>query len=110
MQTHSHVISVLNQGLILDVTLGELDFTAYVVVSEPDLDRVAEVVPQENYDRHNSLHVAAIDAAYDAHDQISDLAFNMSPGDAAVLLCRDEAAYAAALHELGQQNSSARPS
>lgn len=107
MQTHSHVISVLNQGLVLDVALGELDFTAYVVVSEPDLDRVAEVVPQDHYDRHGSLHVAAIDAAEHAHDQIADIAFNLSPGDGAVFLCRDEAAYMAALHELGQQGHSA---
>lgn len=110
MQTHSHVISVLNQGLILDVTLGELHFTAYVVVSEPDLDRVADVVSREDYDRHGNLHVAAIEVAQDAPEQISDLAFNMNPGDAVVLLCRDEAAYASALHELGQQSISKRPS
>lgn len=106
MQTHSHVVSVLNQGLILDVSLGELDFTAYVVVSEPDLNRVADVVPQDHYDKHGSLHVAAIDTADDAHDQITDIAFNMNQGDAAVFLCRDELAYIAALHELGQHNIS----
>lgn len=108
MQTHSHVISVLDQGLVLDVTVGELGFTAYVVVSEPDLNRVADVVPQDHYDKHGSVHVAAIDAVDSAHDQITDIAFNMNPGDAAVFLCRDEAAYLAALHELGQQGQSAR--
>lgn len=102
MQTQSHVISVLSQGLILDVAFGELDFTAYVVISEPDLDRIAEFVPQENYAQHGSLHVAAVDSEDDAHDQVTELAFNMMPGDAAVFLCKDEPAYVAALHELGQ--------
>lgn len=110
MQTHSHVVSVLNQGLVLDVTLEALSFTAYVVVSEPDLDRIAEFVPQENYAQYNNLHVAAIDAADDAPEQISDLAFNMMPGDAAVFLCRDESAYVATLHELGQSHTATRPS
>lgn len=109
MQTHSHVISVLNQGLMLDVALGELSFTAYVVVSEPDLDRIPEFVPQENYERHGSLHVAAIDTANDAHAQISELAFNMMPGDAAVFLCGDESAYVAALSELGQSHTCTQP-
>lgn len=109
MHTHSHVISVLDQGLVLDVVLEELSFTAYVVVSEPDLDRIAEFVPQENYDRHGSLHVAAIDTAQDAHEQVTDLAFNMMPGDAAVFLCGTESAYLAALRELGQPNTSVQP-
>lgn|SRR5690554_1565852 len=108
MHTLSHVISVLDQGLVLDVTRDELDFTAYVVVSEPDLNRVADIVPQDHYDRHGSLHVAAIDATDDAHTQITDITFNMNPGDAAVFLCRDEATYIAALEELGQQNHSPR--
>lgn len=96
--------------MVLDVALGELAFTAYVVVSEPDLDRVADIVPPENYEKHGNVHVAAIDAAGDAPVQISDLAFNMSPGDAAVFLCHDESAYVAALKELGQHGTSAQPS
>lgn len=109
MHAHSHVISVLNKGLMLDVALGELSFTAYVVVSEPDLDHIPEFVPQENYERHGNVHVAAIDTANDAHDQVSELAFNMMPGDAAVFFCGDDAAYAAALLELGQPHTSTRP-
>lgn len=108
MQTHSHVVSVLDQGLLLDVALGELGFTAYVVVSEPDLNRVAELVPQEHYERHGNLHVAAIEGAEEAHEQISELAFNMDQGDAVVFLCRDKSAYMATLHELGQRSPSIR--
>lgn len=109
MHTHSHVISVLNQGLVLDVAVGELGFTAYVVVSEPDINRVADLIPQEHYDRHGDLHVTAIEIADEAHELITELAFHMNPGDAAVFLCRDEPAYMAALHELGQQSPSDRP-
>lgn len=110
MQTHSHVVSLLNHGLVLDVSRDELDFTAYVVVSEPDINRVAELVPQENYDRHGSLHVAAIETADEAHDQITEITFNMNYGDAVVFLCSDEATYAAALLELGQQDAPSQPS
>lgn len=102
MQTQSHVISVLSQGLVLEVTIGELRITAYVVVSEPDLDRIADIVPPESYEQHENLHVVAIETDHSAHDQITELAFNMMPGDAAVLMCSDNAAYVAALHELGQ--------
>lgn len=106
MQTHSHVISVLDQGLVLEVACGELGFTAYVVISEPDLNRVADIVPQDHYNKHGNLHVAAIDSRDDAPAQITDITFNMNPGDAAVFLCRDESAYLAALQELGQQGQS----
>lgn len=106
MRTHSHVISTLNQGLILDVTLGELGFTAYVVVSEPDISRVADLVPKDHYDKHGDLHVTAISTPDETREQINDIAFNMNPGDAAVFLCSDEAAYMAVLEELGQQTPS----
>ncbi|HLU15191.1 MAG TPA: hypothetical protein VKZ71_05105 [Burkholderiaceae bacterium] len=102
MQTHSHIVSVLNQGLMLDVALGDLDFTAYVVVSQPNLDVIADIIPQENYDRHGNVHVAAIATADEVGAQISDIAFNMDNGDAAVFLCEDDSAYLATLHELGQ--------
>lgn len=106
MQTQSHVISVLSQGLVLDVTIGELSITAYVVVSEPDLDRIADIVPPESYEQHENLHAIAIETEHSAHDQITELAFNMMPGDAAVLMCKNDAAYVAALHELGQIHTS----
>lgn len=104
MQTRSHIISLLDKGLVLDVVLDELDFTAYVALSEPDINRVAEIVPQERYEKHQNLHVAAVDTALDAQEQVRDIAFNMDQGDAAVFLCRDEAAYCATLQELGQHN------
>jgi len=110
MHASSHIVSVLNQGLVLEVALGDLDFTAYVVVSEPDLDRIAGIVPQEHYDRHGSLHVAAVGPADSPGDQISDIAFNMDNGDAVVFLCSDESAYMATLHELGQHPPSGHPS
>lgn len=105
MPANSHVISALDTGLLLNVAMGELGFTAYVVISEPNIDLVADIVPQEHYDNYSGLHVAAIPSPSEASDQITDIVFNMNQGDAVVFLCRDEAAYMAALHELGQHAS-----
>lgn len=109
METHSLVTATLDHGLILDVGMGNLGFTAYVVISEPDINLVASIVPQEQYEQHANLHVAAVSADVDAHEQVNDVAFNMDQGDAIVFLCSNEAAYLAVLQELGQHSASLRP-
>ncbi|WP_199173241.1 hypothetical protein [Pollutimonas subterranea] len=102
MNALSHIIEVLEHGLVLDVTIEELQFRAYVVVSEPDIDRVADFVPKEQFEQDGDVHVAAIYEEQDAREQVQDITFNMNPGDAAVFLCVNPAAYLAALEELGQ--------
>lgn len=107
MPVHSRILSILEQGLVLDVTMDDLGFTAYVVVSAPDLDLIPRLVPEDDYRQYGNLHVTAIDTADDAQARITDIAFNMGPGDAAVLMCQDTAAYHAALAELGQPGTPA---
>lgn len=102
MTLHSQVHDTLEDGLVLDVTMGELRFTAYVVISEPDINLVAEFVPTDVFKDGGDLHVTAVELATDARAQIEDLTFNMNIGDAAVFLCRDETSYQATLEELGQ--------
>lgn len=104
MNTHSHVLQTLPQGVVLDVTIEDLTFKAYVVVSEPDINKVADFVPREQFEQGGDLHVAAIERAGDAREQIEDITFNMNLNDVAVFLCSDEPAYDAALEELGQNN------
>jgi hypothetical protein len=102
MNPQSRLVDTLAHGAILDVTIEELQFRAYVVVSEPDIERVADFVPKEQFEQDGDVHVAAISDAGQAREQIQDIAFNMNPGDAAVFLCADHAAFRNALEELGQ--------
>ncbi len=105
MSANSRIVATLDQGLILDTTFEDLTFTAYVVISEPDINAVAHIVPPEHYDQLGALHVAAVAEADSAQDEITDITFNMEPGDAAVLLCADHAAYSEVLTILGQHDA-----
>ncbi|NYT60904.1 hypothetical protein H0A66_01005 [Alcaligenaceae bacterium] len=105
MNALSHIVKTLEHGLVLDVTLEDLQFRAYVVLSEPDINRVADFVPQEQFEQDGDLHVAAIHSPSEAREQIQDITFNMNPGDAAVFMCVTPQAYIDALDELGQSPS-----
>lgn len=85
--------------------MGELTFKAYVAVSEPSIEKVADLVSEEEYVQANDWHVTAVETETDAEQQVEDLAFNMNPGDAAVFLCIDEVACLATLTALGQPNA-----
>ncbi|HUH59686.1 MAG TPA: hypothetical protein VL001_06360 [Candidimonas sp.] len=102
MNALSQIRGTLENGLILDVTIEDLQFTAYVVLSEPDINRVTDFVPKEQFEQDGDVHVAAICQDDNAHEQIQDIVFNMNLGDAAVFLCEDAQAYTDTLEELGQ--------
>lgn len=104
MHTHSQILQTLPEGVILDVTIEDLTFKAYVVISEPDINKVADFVPAQQFEQDSDLHVAAIEQAGDAREQIEDIVFNMNLNDVAVFLCSNGSAYEAALEELGQNN------
>jgi hypothetical protein len=94
---HRRPVGTLEQGLELDVQAEDFRFLAYLAVCAPDVDRVSELVPPERFEQDGDVHVAAIGAAEDAAAQIEEVAFNMSPGDSVVFLCKDARAYDAAL-------------
>jgi hypothetical protein len=102
MNATSRITGTLDDGVILEVSIEDLRFTAYAVVSEPDVNVVADFVPQDQFEADGDLHVAAVGQAGDADEQVGDVVFNMNPGDAAVFLCADAAAYRATLAALGQ--------
>lgn len=91
----------LDQCLVLDVTIEDLQFRAYVAVSAPDLDLVAAIVPSEQFEQDGDVHVTAVSHPGEARTQIEDLAFNMNPGDAAVFMCGSQRIYEQVLEELG---------
>ncbi|HEY9278599.1 MAG TPA: hypothetical protein VIP51_00880 [Eoetvoesiella sp.] len=102
MNPSSHLIQTLPGGVVLDVTIEDLNFKAYVVISEPDINNVAEFVPKQQFEEDGDLHVTAVSQADEAREQIEDLTFNMNLNDVAVFLCGNEQAYNATLEELGQ--------
>ncbi len=105
MQRHSQLVSRLDQGVVLAAQLDELDFTAFVVISAPDIDQVARFVTPQAYARLGALHVTAIAHPDQAQAEIDELAFHMNPGDGGVFLCQDQASYLAALRWLGQPDA-----
>ncbi|MHA3902828.1 hypothetical protein ACTPOE_04455 [Castellaniella sp. WN] len=102
MPLASRLISHLDRGLVLDITLEDLSFRVYVAQREADVEQVAELVPAEQFQGDGDVHVAAIHEGDDASEQIQDVLFNLNPGDAIVFLCTSPQAYAEALAELGQ--------
>jgi hypothetical protein len=102
MPLDSRLISHLDRGLVLDITLEDLSFRVYVAQREADVEQVAELVPAEQFQGDGDVHVAAIHDGDDASEQIQDVLFNLNPGDAIVFLCTGPQAYADALAEFGQ--------
>src|SRR5690606_15624478 len=85
-QPQSTIVDTLAQGLILDVRMEDLQFTAYVVVRGPDINLVGDVVPAEQFDQDGDVRVTAISRPDEVRSQIQDIVFNRSLGDAAVFL------------------------
>ncbi|MGB6007727.1 hypothetical protein [Castellaniella sp.] len=102
MPLDSQLITRLDQGLVLDITLEDLPFRVYVAQRPADVEQVAGLVPAEQFQGDGDVHVAAIHDGDDASEQIQDVLFNLNPGDAIVFLCTGPQAYADALAELGQ--------
>ncbi|MGB6106172.1 MAG: hypothetical protein WBF88_20225 [Pusillimonas sp.] len=102
ISTHSTLVQTLEHGAVLDVVMEELHFRAYVVISEPDINRVADFVPAEQFEQDGDVHVTAVSHPGESREQVQDLAFNMNQGDAAIFLCGNAQAYHHTLEELGQ--------
>lgn len=103
MTTTSYIVDNNEYGLVLDVTMGGFAFTAYLAVSEPDIDRASDIVPAARFEQDGDVHVAAIASAHDAEEQAQDIVSNMNSGDCAVFLCADTSSYQAMLGVFGQQ-------
>jgi|GEM_PF-418673 len=104
MPLSSQILSTLKDGVVLNIDSDEIGFTAYILISEPDLNIVAQLMPQEEYEQFGNVHVAAVNSPDDALDEVSELTFNLAAGDAAIFLCANEAAFQRTLREFGQPN------
>lgn len=98
----SQIQATLEQGVVLQVLIDDSQFTAFVVICEPDLERVTEIVPRSHFEQGGDIHVAAVESADDAAETVNDITFNMNPGDSVVFMCADAMAYGQTLACLGQ--------
>ncbi|WP_454689580.1 hypothetical protein [Achromobacter aloeverae] len=88
-------------GMALHTTLDGEPIRAYAVISAPDLNAIAHIVPPEEVEAGGEIHATAVTDADSAESQVADVLDNINPHDIAVFLCADDAAYAAALAVLG---------
>ncbi|HRK87324.1 MAG TPA: hypothetical protein PK461_16585 [Alcaligenes faecalis] len=102
MQVQSEIIRLTDSGYVLQIALEEHTLWAYLAISGPDLDAVADIVPAEQFEAGGDVHVMAIAQAQDAAEQVQDVLFNMNPNDTVVFLCADAASLQAVLVEFGQ--------
>ncbi|ALM86697.1 hypothetical protein [Bordetella sp. N] len=91
----------ITSGVALHTTLDGEVIRAYAVVSAPDLNAIAQIVPPEEVEAGGEIHATAVTDADSAESQVFDVLDNINPNDIAVFLCANEAAYLAALALLG---------
>ncbi|OZI61329.1 hypothetical protein [Bordetella genomosp. 11] len=91
----------LTSGIALRTTLDGEFIRSYVVVSPPDLDAIADIVPAAEVEAGGQIHATAVSDPISAAEQIGDVLDNINPGDIAVFLCASPAAYETALQLLG---------
>ena len=106
LQIESRHHQDIPDGVVLDITAGELQVRAYLVIAEPDLEIVSRIVPLETFEQGTPVHVGSVDTVSDIEEQVVQILENMQPGDIVVYLCTDLSAYAQALHVLGWQPAS----
>lgn len=101
MSMESHVVRHFEGGIVLDVLAEDLPLRAYVAISPPDPEAVADFVPAEQFENDSKLHVAAIGAPDEAATTVEDVLFNMDPHDAVAFLCHDAESWWATVELFG---------
>lgn len=89
MSLNNVLISTLDDGAVLQLYVEQMPVYAYVVVSEPNIDRVADILPVDRFEADGDIHVIAISHPDDAQALIDDVSENLNPDDTVVFLCSD---------------------
>lgn len=101
MSPSNHLISTLANGAVLQVQLEGTTVQAYVVISEPSIDRVADILPEERFEADGDIHVMAVAQPQDASALIDDVSQNINANDTIVFLCIDAATKDEILKQFG---------
>lgn len=89
MSPSNHLISTLTDGAVLQAHLNGSTVHVYVVISEPTIDRVADILPEERFEADGDIHVMAVGQPQDASALIDDVSQNINTDDTIVFLCVD---------------------
>jgi len=84
-------------GIAMNTTLDGEPIRTYAVISAPDLNAIAHIVPPEEVESGGEIHATAVTDVDSAESQVLDVLDNLNPNDIAVFLCANADAYAAAL-------------
>ncbi len=101
MSPTNHLISTFEEGAVLSLHLDNCPVQAYVVISEPNIDLVADIVPKERFEADGDIHVMAVGQPEDAAAMIEDVSQNINPDDTIVFLCLDKATKDEVLAQFG---------
>lgn len=101
MSPTNHLIATFEEGAVLSLHLDNCPVHAYVVVSEPNIDLVADIVPKERFEAEGDIHVMAVAQPEDAAALIEDVTQNINPDDTIVFLCVDKATKDEVLAQFG---------
>lgn len=88
-------------GMALRTTLEGEPIRAYAVVSAPDLNAIAHIVPAQEVEAGGEIHATAVSDPESAEECVFDVLDNVNPNDIAVFLCASQDAYESTLALLG---------
>ena len=101
LMIHSTLVENVEGGVLLDVSVEELNVRAYVVISPVDLSVVERLVPISVFESGTQVHVAGIQSNTDISEEVVQVLENMTMKDVVVYLCEDALTYGEALAVLG---------
>lgn len=88
-------------GMALKTTIEGEYIRSYAVVSAPDLNAIAHIVPSAEVAAGGEIHATAVSDIAAAQERVFDVLDNVNPGDIAVFLCSAQDTYEATLALLG---------
>lgn len=87
MEIISTIAATIPGGVRVTTTLDGEEVILFVVVADPDLELLAQIVPVEVFESGVEVHASIVSEDDDVQDKLLEVIDNMNPGDAAVFLC-----------------------
>lgn len=101
LMIQSILVENVEGGVLLEVTVDDLQIRAYVVISAIDLSVIEKLIPATVFESGAQVHVASIQRDADIAEEVIQILENMEPQDYVVYLCEDTLAYGECLAILG---------
>lgn len=106
LRYQTRLLEELEHCLLLAVHVEDAQFTVCLAIAEPDIELVADILPQEYFENGSNVHVAALHTPEDVPAAIEEITFSMEPDDVVVFLCADETTFDTALAQFDSSSDS----